>query len=132
MNIRQRIKNLLPFHVKETLDDSSTVMAQLFDAFIMVMQEQEQKIDNIRMAIKPDCSCNDNKLNIKEIEKIKLEPNEALAVKFSEEIDSESAFECRRQLCHLLGTDKILVFVGDVELSKVDYQSHKKHPIYGD
>lgn len=72
-------------------------------------------------------------IRIKEISKIKLDPGEALIIKLPPETNYEDAQRTYEYVVQVLKTDQVLIFIGNVEFSKVDFSSHaptKKHPLY--
>lgn len=67
---------------------------------------------------------------IKEINKISLSEDEALVVKLPDNTEPDHANELYKYLCHVFNTHKIVVLIGDIEFTKVDWSKHKKHPLY--
>lgn len=72
-------------------------------------------------------------IKVKEIQKIKLDPQEALIIKLPAETSYEEAQRTYEYVVQTLKTDRVLVFVGDVEFTKADFSAHaptKKHELY--
>lgn len=72
-------------------------------------------------------------IKVKELNKIKLDPGEALVIKLPADTSYEDAQRMYEYVCQTLKTDKVLIFIGDIELSKIDYSNHaptKRHPLY--
>lgn len=72
-------------------------------------------------------------IKVKELAKIKLDPGEALMVKLPKDTPHEEGEAIYQYITQMLGTRKVLVFIGDIELSKIDYSAHApqgRHPLY--
>jgi hypothetical protein len=68
---------------------------------------------------------------ITEISKISISPGEALVIRVPDTTSRREVEALQLQLMNILGTNRIVVLVGDIALDKVEFEMPKgRHPLY--